>query len=669
MIKYKWNNLPIVHKLFLALFGGIAIIIIAIISYLWGYESDLMLNKEQDILHTQSISVSNDLLTHISKLQKEIIFLSHLEIMDDMVAQDMDRRITNILEQKALDLGESISLFMVAPDFTVHASSNLIQINTVFHDSHAISKAIKNGQSYFYLNGNLYLFTPVYGSFNSKEFLGYLIMSYPVENFDLQLKTDQNLYRWLTPPASLSDLHIDNSPVIDINAYLHETITLNGALEGWILHYAMPKSQTLATLYHFQTLFLSVFGIALILIGFLVWIIVVRITNPLIALSDTARTIALTGDYTRTVPETGFDEVGLMAHSFNALMYTTQITMNRLKIERENHLEKLVSLIVFFNAITRTKTKEETIEIAMHEIRRFSNAKDIYFSIDSDETDDVTISLNAIGNETHGSIHIKHPELEKESNERFYAALERMLALQVERIELLEKKQTALRAKSAFLSAMSHELRTPLGSILSLTQYLMTQPKTPQPMHETLGKIENSAYHLLGVINNILDLAKAESGKMEPHLTLCDPIKLIYNALDLVSPLAEDKGLDIIISLDDNTPELMSDAQLLGQVVINLLSNAIKYTDDGFIKIELYYRNNIYTLDIIDSGRGIADDALTKIFDEFYQVHAREKVSLEGSGLGLAISKKIALLLRGDLLITSGGPDQGTKASFNFRSF
>lgn len=566
-MKRLWNNLPIVYKLFLALVVGIAIIIVALLSYLWGYESELMLNKEQDILHTQSALTAKELNTHTQRLEKEILFLSHLEIMDDMVAQDMDRRITSLLEQKADDLGESLSLFMVSPNFTVHASSKTAQITTFFAGGRTLKNALKHGKSYFFMGDNLYLFTPVYGSFNTQEFLGYLVMSYPLENFALQLKSDQSFYRWITPPYYLSNLYRNESPVLDENAYLHDTVLLDGILEGWTLHYAMPKQETLATLYHYQTLFLSAFGIGLVLITFLVWITILRIVAPLRELSNTAKSIAMTGDYTKTVTERGNDEIGMMAHSFNALMSTTRLSM--------------------------------------------------------------------------------------------------------ERIELLGKTQAALRAKSSFLSAMSHELRTPLGSVLSLTQYMMIQPETPEQMRETLGKIENSAYHLLGVINNILDLAKVESGKMEPHIAQCDPIRLVENALELVAPLAEDKGLSITTIFEPIPAHFMSDTRLFGQVVINLLSNAIKFTEQGSINIILHYHpiDDLYVLEVKDSGCGIAHEALNNLFDEFYQVRPQHTTTSEGSGLGLAISKRIALLLRGDLFVMSKGEGKGSTATFHFRTF
>lgn len=318
-------------------------------------------------------------------------------------------------------------------------------------------------------------------------------------------------------------------------------------------------------LYDKKVIFLSTFFIGIALIALLVWFIVLHIVKPLKELSDTAMKISTTGDYTQTIREIGYDEVGIMAHSFNALMFTTLANIKRL--------------------------------------------------------------------------------------------------------ELLGKTQAALQSKSSFLSSMSHELRTPLGSILSLTQYMMIQPETPISVCETLEKIENSAHHLLGVINNILDLAKAESGKMEPHLLLCEPMEIIQNALELVSPLADDKGLTINIELEPFTKVFRSDPRLLGQVVINLLSNAIKFTEYGSIDVRLHYHDDIFILEVKDSGCGIHRDALENLFDDFYQVRTNDQNTHHGSGLGLAISKHIAILLQGDLYIRSEGEGKGTTALFHFRSF
>jgi len=668
-MKRKWRTLPIVYKLFGALVGAIALIIIALIAYLGGYESSLMLEQEEEKLHLQSVAAADGLNTHLERLEKEILFLARLEVMDDIVVRDMDRRITKILEQKSADLGESIQICMIDKTGTVYAASEPSRINTFLSESKMIPDAVMAKRFYFYHGTNLYLFSPVYGSFYTHELLGYIILSYPLENFATRLKNERSFYRWVSPPSQLPIIYREENPVFDPDTYLYDTIALNGTLQGWKLHFAMPKKEALALVYHFQTVILVVFGIGLILMSVLVWIILIRMIKPLRELSDTAMEIALTGDYSRTVPETGSDEIGTLAYSFNALMYSTLVSMKRLEIERENHADKLVSLIVFFNAITRAETKDETIQIAIDQIGRLSNAKEVYYDTSARDDSDHTIALGSVGNTTGGIIGIREAELGKEANERLYAALERMVSLQMERIELLEKAQSAAQAKAAFLSAMSHELRTPLGSVLSLTQYLMTQPEISESTGEILAKIENSAHHLLGVINKILDLAKAEAGKMEPHISSCNPLELIETAVDLVSPLAEDKGLRIMMCCESIELPFRSDPHLFGQVIMNLLSNAIKYTEHGDIKLILETVNGGYRLSVKDSGCGIEENALSHLFDEFYQVRRVDRKHFDGSGLGLALSKQIALILQGDLEIFSEGEGKGTTAYFTFRSF
>ena len=665
-MKKIWEGLSIVYKLFAALGGTIALIILILLVYLGGHESSLLLEKEKENLHNRSLGVAGALGDHLLRLQKEVAFLTRLEVMDDIVVRDMDRRITVLLEQKADDLGESVKLIVAGVDGKVCAASEQNRTDKRFSDMELLSAAVQKGRTYFFQGRELYLFAPVYGSFYTHELLGYVILYYPLANLDVRIKSADSHSRWLKPPVSLPVHYPSNVPLGDRESYLVDATALSGVLAGWTLYSALPKHEALAMVYHFQTVILVVFGIGIAAIMIMVWIILMRISKPLRELSDTAMEIALTGDYSRTVPESGSDEIGTMAYSFNALMYSTLVAIKRLEIEREKHADKLVSLIVFFNAITRTETKEETIRIAIDEIRRFSNAGNVYFDSESGAEEEDAIYLKLSGNDSAGRIRIDNPELTKESNERFYDALERMVSLQIERIELLEKTQAAVKAKSVFLSTMSHELRTPLGSILSLTQYLMTQRSTPAPTAESLAKIEYSAQYLLSVINNILDLAKAEAGKMEPVITACNPVELIESAVDLVLPLIEDKELNLTADFTAVEAPFHTDEHLFGQVVMNLLSNAVKYTEKGGIALTLQSLGGYYVFEVRDTGCGIGADALAHLFDEFYQVRRSDRERIDGTGLGLSLSKRIAQVLGGDVEVTSEGEGKGTVAKFLF---
>lgn len=561
-MRYHWENIPIVYKLFLPLFIGISTIIVLLLVYVWGYESELILKKEDDLLHLQATHVAHDLMNHTQGLHKELLFLSHLEVMDDMVVGDMDRRITRILEQKGDDLGESILLLAVDVEGKIRASSHAILINHPFRGKIPLDHAITAHHASFVDHHTLYLVTPIRGSFEHHPLLGYLVLAYPLENFTHSLHSDTTVHKWLTPPLPLKNPY--GTGVAHQEAYLQQHITLGGVLSGWRLHYALPKHEALAVLYHVQTLFLTAFGVGLLIIAFLVWMILLQIITPLRALSQTAKRIAATGDYTQGVIERGNDEVGKMAKSFNALITTTRMSM--------------------------------------------------------------------------------------------------------ERIELLGKRQSALQAKSSFLSAMSHELRTPLGSILSSTQYLIAQPTTSDEVVDTLGKIEHSAHHLLGVINNVLELAKVESGKMVPRIIPCDPTRVIEQALDLVSPLAHEKELTIQTHIQTDGATCASDPRLIGQVIINLLSNAIKFTQKGSISVKLSHHEGIFVVTITDTGCGIEPAMLEKVWDEFYQANSTHPNATMGSGLGLAISQGLATVLQGSLTLHSEGRGKGTRAVFSFGS-
>jgi len=246
---------------------------------------------------------------------------------------------------------------------------------------------------------------------------------------------------------------------------------------------------------------------------------------------------------------------------------------------------------------------------------------------------------------------------------RFFEAAGRMISLQIERIELLQTTQEALKSKTSFFSALSHELRTPLGSILSLTQYLMTSSHCDGSAKETLGRIESSASHLLQIINDILMIAKAESGKLEPMFQLCDLTTLTEESLEMLQPLAEAKGIALLSEFEETPLMVKTDPKLFRQVLINLLANAIKYTSEGHVKIILRRVDRSIELIVEDTGIGIEPSSLKAIFQEFYREY-RVRGHENGSGLGLALSQKIAEVLQGELVIESEGVGYGTRAIF-----
>jgi signal transduction histidine kinase len=247
-----------------------------------------------------------------------------------------------------------------------------------------------------------------------------------------------------------------------------------------------------------------------------------------------------------------------------------------------------------------------------------------------------------------------------------------MIMLQLDQIRLIEQTQAVSRAKSTFISHMSHELRTPLHTILSSTQYLISYENLTADQQEIIATMESSADHLLGMINDILDLVQIEAGKVSitPVRKSSDEIEMLTkDVITMLDVLAEQKAVNITFSKDLAKPlEVIIDHRFLKQILINLLSNAIKFTDEGSIDFYLKSCNDSLCIIIQDSGIGIEQDDLALLFDDFTQAKSKSENHQKGSGLGLAISRKLSHLFDADIILESEGIGQGTRAIVKLKS-
>jgi signal transduction histidine kinase len=233
-------------------------------------------------------------------------------------------------------------------------------------------------------------------------------------------------------------------------------------------------------------------------------------------------------------------------------------------------------------------------------------------------------------------------------------------------IDILYHTQEIVELKQIFLSTMSHELRTPLGSILNLTQHLMVNSKIEDDEVESLKRIENSSEHLLGMINNLLQLSKLESNSMTLNIKPINITLIIQDMIDIIEPLIDEKNIILQKNFKDEEFIINTDIYIFKQIVMNLLSNAVKFTEKGMIIISLTKTDNIFKLLIIDTGIGIDKNKQESLFSEFYQAHSLE--IKHSSGLGLALSQKMAILINSKIKIESDGIDKGVKALFVFSS-
>ena len=222
--------------------------------------------------------------------------------------------------------------------------------------------------------------------------------------------------------------------------------------------------------------------------------------------------------------------------------------------------------------------------------------------------------------------------------------------------------EAANRSKSEFLAVMSHELRTPLNAIggyAELMEMGIRGPVTPQ-QGEDLRRIQTSQRHLLGLINEVLNYAKLETGTV--HFDVDDvPLReALAGAESLVAPQARAKGLTLVVGDCDPALSVRADGEKLRQVVTNLLSNAVKFTDEGGrVEISCWADGERVSIDVADTGIGIPADKLGAIFDPFVQVRSDLTRPHEGTGLGLAISRDLARGMGGDLTVRST-PGEGS---------
>jgi GAF domain-containing protein/anti-sigma regulatory factor (Ser/Thr protein kinase) len=226
--------------------------------------------------------------------------------------------------------------------------------------------------------------------------------------------------------------------------------------------------------------------------------------------------------------------------------------------------------------------------------------------------------------------------------------------------------EVASKHKSQFLANMSHELRTPLNAILGYTELILDNiyGEAPEKMRSVLERVQTNGKHLLGLINDVLDLSKIEAGQLTLSLSEYSLAELVQSVYVAVEPLASRKSLALTTNVAKGLPVGHGDERRLAQVLLNLVGNAIKFTDTGEVAIEASCADGSFSLAVRDSGPGIAAADQAKIFEEFQQVDDTSTRTKGGTGLGLAISKRIVEMHGGRILVDS---ELGKGSTFTIR--
>lgn len=330
------------------------------------------------------------------------------------------------------------------------------------------------------------------------------------------------------------------------------------------------------------------------------------ITEPIIELARVSADIQRERDYSFRVSATATGEIGELIHSFNAMLDTIQSNTSELQ-----------------------------------------HAK-------------------IVAEEARERIHQSNEQL-AEANRTLEARVEDRTRLLAKAVDDAEE---ASKAKSTFLAKMSHELRTPLNAIIGYSEMLQEDARDEGDTRtaDDLDKVLNAARHLLGLINDVLDISKIEAGKMDLYLETFPLTKVIGDVAATISPLIEKKGNKLVLEYPENIGTMHADAMKLRQMLLNLLSNASKFTEKGTITLRVSriigIGNDIIELAIIDTGIGMTPTQLARLFQAFSQADASTASKYGGTGLGLAISKQFAQMMKGDITVSSTA---GAGSSFVIR--
>ncbi len=395
-----------------------------------------------------------------------------------------------------------------------------------------------------------------------------------------------------------------------------------------------------------------------------------------------------TGDLSQRVTEEPFTEIGQIAYQYNRLLDSLETEVERTEAIVKTSNDAIITFsqeslaILSVNPSARQLFRYSTEEFqsqSLLDLLEFKNSDGKvanvigqFNSLIDNEKYTEMIGIHADGSHLNVEVTIKKVDStqqpfftatirdireRKQAEEKIQSQTLSLVSANRDLAVAKRRADEATHLKSQFLATMSHELRTPLNAIIGYTEIQlagMTGPLTEE-QEEYQDRVLSNAEHLLGLINDVLDISKIEAGRMD---IVTRPINLkswLDSIIQQTGVLAEEKGLELIVQIDEIMPEvIIGDATRLQQIALNLLSNAIKFTDEGQVSIQLSpSQQDTWQIIVTDTGFGIPAHQQETIFQEFRQVDGSSKRKHGGTGLGLAIVRKLALTMSGTVRVSS----------------
>lgn len=584
-------------RLLLGIFSIALLLLFTSLYYTFAHTKRLMLehlksSEKQTLLH-----IAKNIELDMKQLSNEMEFLSRLSVMNDIISEDMDKQILHLLEAKKSSIKFEI-------DFKIKANNSKELVSTT-----TTSFNPKKG---------LLFEKEITSLFQAQESLGLLQLYLPLKELNLYLQEHPSFSIYLN-----RDEHLKNENEL---YYLNEEIVLSTGQKLIIVRPILKEELSVQLIPLKRNLILLGFFI-LIFIFILAYFISLRISKPILDLSELMKEVSSQENYALRSKLERKDEIGVLSHSFNELLDIIEQHIEHIQSESADRMQQFTDLVESFSKITQQRSKEGINEV-LNEVKLLSKEHQV-------------------------------------PSRSFLSSLETLAGLQHERIKLeetqiklLEEATHLAKGRSDFITQISHEFKTPLNSIIGFSQVIEHEKLLLPPYDKMARNIEKSGQHLLLLVNKVLNVANQNS--MSETLVLSNFVlnELIVEVIETLEPQANKMSIAISFTAF-STSEIYTDERMFKQVLINLIANAIKFSNHKDISIELKKENAKVSIHIIDQGIGMNQHAIKKLFVPF--VRLANAVEVKGTGLGLALAQSYMRKLGGKIEAKSAGMYQGSE--------